>query len=113
MRQESTGRFVFLATRNWVISNFGMVNGIRRGGQQLQNPTDKFFNARCNILIFNLKHGKISGLIMNTFINPIIYKYEYVEINGMIGTDLYIQDVHGRDRYETSRDWEGAISLDE
>lgn len=50
---------------------------------------------------------------MNTFINPIIYKYEYVEINGMIRTGLYIQDVHGRDRYETSRDWEGAISLDE
>ncbi|MCK2177563.1 phage tail protein, partial [Enterobacter asburiae] len=31
------------ATQSWVVANFGMVNGIRRGGQQLQNPTDAFF----------------------------------------------------------------------
>lgn len=31
------------ATTSWVIANFGMVNGIRRGGQQLQNPTDAWF----------------------------------------------------------------------
>ena len=31
------------ATTQWVVANFGMVNGIRRGGQQLQNPTDTFF----------------------------------------------------------------------
>ncbi|GEM_PF-2535175 len=31
------------AKQSWVIANFGMVNGIRRGGQQLQNPTDAFF----------------------------------------------------------------------
>jgi hypothetical protein len=31
------------ATMTWVIANFGMVNGIRRGGQQLQNPTDAWF----------------------------------------------------------------------
>lgn len=53
MRQESTGNLVRLAsqdwaigsfaTPSWTIANFGMVNGIRRGGQQLQNPTDVFF----------------------------------------------------------------------
>ena len=53
MRQESTGNLIRLATTNWAIgsfatpswtiANFGMVNGIRRGGQQLQNPTDVFF----------------------------------------------------------------------
>ncbi|MDO2452509.1 tail fiber protein [Enterobacter asburiae] len=31
------------ATVSWVNTNFGMVNGFRRGGQQLQNPTDVFF----------------------------------------------------------------------
>ncbi|WP_284966829.1 tail fiber protein [Enterobacter cloacae] len=31
------------AMQSWVIANFGMVNGVRRGGQQLQNPTDAFF----------------------------------------------------------------------
>lgn len=31
------------AKQSWVIANFGMVNGIRRGGQQLQNPTDAWF----------------------------------------------------------------------
>ncbi|WP_233458474.1 phage tail-collar fiber domain-containing protein [Enterobacter asburiae] len=43
MRQESSGNLVPLATQDWVSSYFGMVNGFRRGGQQLQNPTDAFF----------------------------------------------------------------------
>ncbi|MBF1985506.1 tail fiber protein [Enterobacter asburiae] len=43
MRQESSGNLVRLATQDWVNSYFGMVNGFRRGGQQLQNPTDVFF----------------------------------------------------------------------
>ncbi|MEI9826242.1 tail fiber protein [Enterobacter bugandensis] len=43
MRQESSGNLVRLATQDWVNSYFGIVNGFRRGGQQLQNPTDAFF----------------------------------------------------------------------
>ncbi|WP_447743059.1 tail fiber protein [Enterobacter asburiae] len=43
MRQESSGTIIYLATRDWVNSYFGMVNGIRRGGQQLHNPTDTWF----------------------------------------------------------------------
>jgi len=43
LRQESSGAIIYLATRDWVNSYFGMVNGFRRGGQQLQNPTDAFF----------------------------------------------------------------------
>ena len=43
MRQATTGAIVYLAQRDWVNSYFGMVNGVRRGGQQLQNPTDAFF----------------------------------------------------------------------
>ena len=53
MRQESSGAVIYLASQDWVngsfathawtIANFGMVNGIRRGGQQLQNPTDAWF----------------------------------------------------------------------
>ncbi|MDS1913617.1 tail fiber protein [Enterobacter asburiae] len=43
MRQATTGAVVYLAQRDWVNSYFGMVNGFRRGGQQLQNPTDVFF----------------------------------------------------------------------
>jgi hypothetical protein len=43
MRQATTGAVVYLAQRDWVNSYFGMVNGVRRGGQQLQNPTDAFF----------------------------------------------------------------------
>lgn len=49
---------------------------------------------------------------MDTFINPVIYKYEHVEINGVMRTGLYFQDIHGRDWYETLRDWEGAIAVD-
>ncbi|MDS1915959.1 tail fiber protein [Enterobacter asburiae] len=43
MRQATTGAIVYLAQRDWVNSYFGMINGVRRGGQQLQNPTDAFF----------------------------------------------------------------------
>ena len=43
VRQESSGAVIYLATRDWVNSYFGMVNGVRRGGQQLQNPTDAWF----------------------------------------------------------------------
>lgn len=50
---------------------------------------------------------------MDEFISPIIYKYEHVEINGVMRTGLYFQDVHGRDWYETLRYWKGAVSTDE
>lgn len=50
---------------------------------------------------------------MDKFTNPTIYRYEHVEINGMMRTGLYFQDIHGRDWYETLRDWKGAISLDD
>ena len=49
---------------------------------------------------------------MDKFINPVIYKYEHVEINGVMRTGLYFQDIHGRDWYETIRDWKGAIATD-
>lgn len=49
---------------------------------------------------------------MDTFINPVIYKYEHVEINGVMRTGLYFQDIYGRDWYETLRDWKGAIATD-
>lgn len=49
---------------------------------------------------------------MDKFTNPTIYKYEHVEISGMMRTGLYFQDIHGRDWYETLRDWKGALSLD-
>ena len=50
---------------------------------------------------------------MDKFINPVIYKYEHVEINGIMRTGLYFQDIHGRDWYETIRDWKGAVATDE
>ncbi|HFD6761819.1 TPA: tail fiber assembly protein [Enterobacter hormaechei] len=50
---------------------------------------------------------------MDKFINPVIYKYEHVEINGITRTGLYFQDVQGRDWYETLTGWKGAVSLDE
>ncbi|MGN7913485.1 tail fiber assembly protein [Enterobacter sp. 22466] len=50
---------------------------------------------------------------MDKFINPTIYRYEHVEIDGMMRTGLYFQDIHGRDWYETLRSWKGAISLDD
>ncbi|WP_249324805.1 tail fiber assembly protein [Enterobacter mori] len=50
---------------------------------------------------------------MDTFINPTIYRYEYVEINGMMRTGLYFHDMHGRDWYETLRYWKGAVAVDE
>ncbi|XON99683.1 hypothetical protein ACLB6C_21405 [Enterobacter hormaechei] len=49
---------------------------------------------------------------MDTFINPVIYKHEHVEVNGVIRTGLYFQDENGRDWYETLTDWKGAVSLD-
>ncbi|MDR0164948.1 tail fiber assembly protein [Enterobacter ludwigii] len=49
---------------------------------------------------------------MDTFVNPVIYKYEHAEINGVMRTGLYFQDVHGRDWYETLTGWKGAVSLD-
>lgn len=50
---------------------------------------------------------------MDKFINPTIYRYEHVEIDGMVRTGLYFKDIHGRDWYETLCDWKGAISLDD
>ncbi|HID9068062.1 TPA: tail fiber assembly protein [Enterobacter kobei] len=50
---------------------------------------------------------------MDTFINPVIYKYEHAEINGVMRTGLYFLDVHGRDWYETLTGWKGAVSLDD
>lgn len=50
---------------------------------------------------------------MDTFINPVIYKYEHTEVNGVMRTGLYFQDVHGRDWYETLISWKGAVSLDD
>ncbi|MDE7599685.1 tail fiber assembly protein [Enterobacter asburiae] len=50
---------------------------------------------------------------MDNFINPIVYRYEHVEINGVMRTGMYFQDIHGRDWYETLRYWKGAISLDD
>lgn len=49
---------------------------------------------------------------MDKFINPVIYKYEHVEIEGVTRTGLYFQDIHGRDWYETLRTWKGAVSTD-
>lgn len=50
---------------------------------------------------------------MDKFTNPTIYRYEHVEIHGVMRTGLYFQDIHGRDWYETLRNWKGAISLDD
>ncbi|EKJ6978968.1 TPA: tail fiber assembly protein [Enterobacter hormaechei subsp. xiangfangensis] len=49
---------------------------------------------------------------MDKFINPVIYKHEHVEVNGIIRTGLYFQDELGRDWYETLTAWKGAVSLD-
>ena len=40
---------------------------------------------------------------MDKFINPVIYKKEQAEIEGMLRTGLYFQDESGRDWYETLR----------
>lgn len=50
---------------------------------------------------------------MDKFINPVVYKYDHVEINGVMRTGLYFQDMYGRDWYETLREWKGAIATDE
>ncbi|WP_188016616.1 tail fiber assembly protein [Enterobacter kobei] len=50
---------------------------------------------------------------MDTFINPVIYKYEHVEVSGIMRTGLYFHDEHGRDWYETLTGWKGAVSLDD
>lgn len=50
---------------------------------------------------------------MDRFINPVIYKKEQAEIEGMIRTGLYFQDENGRDWYETLRTWKGAVATDE
>lgn len=50
---------------------------------------------------------------MDKFINPVIYKKEQAEIEGMIRTGLYFQDESGRDWYETLRTWKGAVATDE
>lgn len=50
---------------------------------------------------------------MDTFINPVIYKYEHIEVSGIIRTGLYFHDEHGRDWYETLAGWKGAVSLDD
>ena len=57
--------------------------------------------------------GKHWRLIMDKFINPVVYKKESVEINGTMRTGLYFQDVNGRDWYETLCDWKGAVATDE
>lgn len=50
---------------------------------------------------------------MDTFINPVIYKYEHIEVSGIMRTGLYFHDEHGRDWYETLSGWKGAVSLDD
>lgn len=50
---------------------------------------------------------------MDTFINPVIYKYEHIEVSGIMRTGLYFHDEHGRDWYETLTSWKGAVSLDD
>ncbi|HFT1960918.1 TPA: tail fiber assembly protein [Enterobacter ludwigii] len=50
---------------------------------------------------------------MDTFINPVIYKYEHIEVSGIMRTGLYFHDEHGRDWYETLTGWKGAVSLDD
>ncbi|ENR0202100.1 tail fiber assembly protein [Enterobacter kobei] len=50
---------------------------------------------------------------MDTFINPVIYKYEHIEVSGIMRTGLYFHDEHGRDWYETLVGWKGAVSLDD
>ncbi|ELI8917566.1 tail fiber assembly protein [Enterobacter ludwigii] len=50
---------------------------------------------------------------MDKFINPVIYKKEQAEIEGMLRTGLYFQDESGRDWYETLRTWKGAVATDE
>lgn len=58
------------ATQSWVVANFGMVNGIRRGGQQLRNPTDAWFGnwespAGCvvtGIIMENRSDGRKLGV---------------------------------------------------
>ncbi|HFT7756814.1 tail fiber assembly protein [Enterobacter hormaechei] len=50
---------------------------------------------------------------MDEFINPVIYKKEQAEIEGMLRTGLYFQDESGRDWYETLRTWKGAVATDE
>ncbi|KAA0520457.1 tail fiber assembly protein [Enterobacter kobei] len=57
--------------------------------------------------------GQYRGLNMDTFINPVIYKYEHVEVSGIMRTGLYFHDEHGRDWYETLTGWKGAVSLDD
>ncbi|WP_203461588.1 tail fiber assembly protein [Enterobacter cloacae] len=49
---------------------------------------------------------------MDQFINPVVYKFEHVEINGFMRTGLYFHDEQGRDWYETLTEWKGAVSLD-
>ncbi|KLQ92813.1 tail fiber assembly protein [Enterobacter kobei] len=50
---------------------------------------------------------------MDTFINPVIYKYEHIKVSGIMRTGLYFHDEHGRDWYETLTGWKGAVSLDD
>lgn len=50
---------------------------------------------------------------MDKFINPVVYKKEQAEIEGVLRTGLYFQDESGRDWYETLRTWKGAVSTDE
>ncbi|MBE4894850.1 tail fiber protein, partial [Enterobacter cloacae complex sp. P16RS2] len=87
MRQESTGNLIRLATTNWAIgsfatpswtiANFGMVNGIRRGGQQLQNPTDVFFGnwespAGCTVTGITME-GRSDGRKLGVYYRQMQY----------------------------------------
>lgn len=49
---------------------------------------------------------------MDKFINPKIYKHEKVEIDGVMRTGLYFQDINERDWYETLTNWKGGLCLD-
>ncbi|WP_233172875.1 phage tail protein [Enterobacter asburiae] len=77
MRQATTGAIVYLAPRDWVNSYFGMVNGFRRGGQQLQNPTDAFFGnwespAGCTVTGITME-GRSDGRKLGVYYRQMQY----------------------------------------
>ena len=77
VRQESSGAVIYLATRDWVNSYFGMVNGFRRGGQQLQNPTDAFFGnwespAGCTVTGITME-GRSDGRKLGVYYRQMQY----------------------------------------
>ena len=77
VRQESSGAVIYLATRDWVNSYFGMVNGFRRGGQQLQNPTDAWFGnwespAGCTVTGITME-GRSDGRKLGVYYRQMQY----------------------------------------